>query len=231
MTASDRDRKAAQRGIARVDSRDPAAFANGAMAETQRILRLMHQIEQIAGIGSWEWHPDDDELVVSDNLLRLVGLAPGSIQPTLTGALQRTHPDDRDRLSGLLERARLADSPASIDLRVLRPDGAIVHLRVSAPVLDREPSGRRRVVGFVADLATRRSPRGSVPAEPAAILTARERQVLQLAADGRSTRDVAEQLFLSPGTVKTHFHHIYAKLGVPDRAAAVAHAMRSGLIN
>jgi ATP/maltotriose-dependent transcriptional regulator MalT len=61
-------------------------------------------------------------------------------------------------------------------------------------------------------------------------LTAREREVLQLAAEGRSTREIAQDLFVSPGTVKTHFHHIYEKLGVGCRASAVAKCLRSGLI-
>lgn len=63
-----------------------------------------------------------------------------------------------------------------------------------------------------------------------AALTPREREVLQLAADGRSTREIADVLVLSPCTVKTHFQHIYEKLEVPDRTAAVAHCMRRGLI-
>jgi PAS domain S-box-containing protein len=62
-------------------------------------------------------------------------------------------------------------------------------------------------------------------------LTPREREVLQLAADGRSTRDIAGLLVVSPGTVKTHLQHIYAKLDARDRASAVATAMRLGLIS
>ena len=42
--------------------------------------------------------------------------------------------------------------------------------------------------------------------------------------------EIAAMLVLSPGTVKTHFRHIYEKLGVRDRAAAVADALRSGVI-
>ena len=62
-------------------------------------------------------------------------------------------------------------------------------------------------------------------------LTARERQVLQLAADGGgSTSEIAKQLVVSAGTVKTHFEHAYQKLGVSDRAAAVAEGIRRGLI-
>jgi PAS domain S-box-containing protein len=66
--------------------------------------------------------------------------------------------------------------------------------------------------------------------QPVPRLTPREGEVLQLAADGRSTREIAAQLVVSPGTVKTHLHHIYAKLKARDRASAVATAMRLGLI-
>jgi two-component system nitrate/nitrite response regulator NarL len=44
-------------------------------------------------------------------------------------------------------------------------------------------------------------------------------------------QQIAERLVLSPGTVKTHFQNVYAKWGVPDRAAAVAEALRQGLID
>jgi DNA-binding CsgD family transcriptional regulator len=60
-------------------------------------------------------------------------------------------------------------------------------------------------------------------------LTRRERQVLELAADGLNGPSIAKELVLSTATVRTHFAHIYRKLGVPDRAAAVAKAMRLGL--
>jgi PAS domain S-box-containing protein len=61
-------------------------------------------------------------------------------------------------------------------------------------------------------------------------LTAREVAVLQLAARGNSAAQIAELLTISRSTVKTHFEHVYAKLDVPDRVAAVAKAVRSGLV-
>jgi DNA-binding NarL/FixJ family response regulator len=61
-------------------------------------------------------------------------------------------------------------------------------------------------------------------------LTPREIQVLTLAADGLSGPRLAKELVLSPATVRTHFENIYAKLDVRNRAAAVAMAMRLGLI-
>jgi PAS domain S-box-containing protein len=61
-------------------------------------------------------------------------------------------------------------------------------------------------------------------------LTRREREVLQHAADGRHIRDSASELEVSPATIKGHFRNIYEKLGVSDRAAAVAEGMRLGLV-
>ncbi len=55
-------------------------------------------------------------------------------------------------------------------------------------------------------------------------LSAREREVLALVAKGTSNREIARELFISEATVKTHLTHLYAKLGVKDRAAAVATA-------
>jgi two-component system nitrate/nitrite response regulator NarL len=63
------------------------------------------------------------------------------------------------------------------------------------------------------------------------LLTPRQHEVLQLAADGLSRTSIAEQLVLSPSTVKTHFSDIYHRLGAGDRAAAVAEGMRRGLID
>ena len=61
-------------------------------------------------------------------------------------------------------------------------------------------------------------------------LSDRERQVLELIAEGLSAPEIGRRLYLSPATVKSHLQSLYDKLGVSDRAAAVAEAMRSGLL-
>jgi two-component system nitrate/nitrite response regulator NarL len=61
-------------------------------------------------------------------------------------------------------------------------------------------------------------------------VSARELEVLRLAAEGMTVNAIAGQLFVSAATVKTHLQHVYEKLGVSDRAAAVAQAMRLGLL-
>jgi DNA-binding NarL/FixJ family response regulator len=61
-------------------------------------------------------------------------------------------------------------------------------------------------------------------------LTEREIAVLTLAAHGETNKNIGKQLHISEATVKTHLKHIYAKLGVSDRAAAVALALDRELI-
>ncbi|GGH36116.1 response regulator [Microbacterium album] len=61
-------------------------------------------------------------------------------------------------------------------------------------------------------------------------LTQREREVLELVAQGSTNREAAQRLFVSEATVKTHLLHIYAKLEVNDRAAAVAAGFSRGYL-
>jgi two-component system nitrate/nitrite response regulator NarL len=62
-------------------------------------------------------------------------------------------------------------------------------------------------------------------------LSDREREILKLVAGGYSAREIGERIHLSPTTVKTHLQRLYQKLGVSERAAAVAEAMRRGLLD
>ena len=77
-------------------------------------------------------------------------------------------------------------------------------------------------------VATRLMSRVRAPA--ADPLSQRELEVLQLVAAGNTNREAAARLFISETTVKSHLLNIYAKLGVSDRAAAVAEAFHRGLL-
>jgi DNA-binding NarL/FixJ family response regulator len=63
------------------------------------------------------------------------------------------------------------------------------------------------------------------------VITKREEEVLQLIADGCSTPEVAEQLFISQKTVKNHLASIYQKLDARDRTQAVLQAVRMGIVH
>jgi PAS domain S-box-containing protein len=107
--------------------------------------------------------------------------------------------------------------------RVRRPGGGIQWLAVTLrPMLG---AGSRAIRVLLEAIPLVSAP---LPADQA--LSARECEVLQLAADGGTAATIAGALVLSPGTVRAHLRNIYGKLGTHDRAAAVAEGMRRGLI-
>ncbi|MGI5165271.1 response regulator [Spirillospora sp. CA-253888] len=117
-----------------------------------------------------------------------------------------------------------ADIVAAVDA------GATGYLLKDAPSADLHAAIRAAAAGdstlapsVASRLLDRMRPR-------AATLTPRELEVLQLVAEGMSNRQISKRLFLSETTIKTHLVHIYAKLGVDSRTAAVAAATRRGLI-
>ncbi|HEY0447664.1 response regulator transcription factor [Actinophytocola sp.] len=83
-----------------------------------------------------------------------------------------------------------------------------------------DPAIQRRLVETV--------PAAAPPALPDG-LTPRETDVLRLIAAGRSNVEIAERLFITQATVKTHINNLFAKTGVRDRAQAVTYAFRHGL--
>lgn len=105
-----------------------------------------------------------------------------------------------------------------------RSDGQRVCAAVRAVAAGETVIDERLQSGLAAEIRLREH--GDRP-----VLTDREREVLTLAAEGGSVAQVAGRLHLSDATIKTHLHHAYAKLDVSDRAAAVARAMRYGLID
>jgi len=87
------------------------------------------------------------------------------------------------------------------------------------------PSVTRQLIGEFA----RRPESDRPPPATLEVLTDREREVLALVARGWSNAEIAERLYLSPNTVKVHVGNVFAKLGVPNRAAATEFALRHGL--
>jgi DNA-binding NarL/FixJ family response regulator len=96
------------------------------------------------------------------------------------------------------------------------------------------PRVTRRLLEEYADKLPDLSPNGGAPsadAHPAiAQLTDREREVLLAVADGLSNAEIAERLYVSEATVKSHVGRLLAKLGLRDRVQAVVFAFQSGLV-
>jgi DNA-binding NarL/FixJ family response regulator len=89
------------------------------------------------------------------------------------------------------------------------------------------PSTTRRLIDRFAPML----PSGAVDIEPDLTgLTSREREVLALIAQGLSNTEIAERLFVSEATVKTHVGRVLSKLGLRDRVQAVVFAYETGLV-
>jgi two-component system, NarL family, nitrate/nitrite response regulator NarL len=140
---------------------------------------------------------------------------------------------------------RGSDLPTRVLLLSAHDESAIVYqaLQQGAAGFLLKDSTRTEIVKAVLDCASGRDVvapslvgglageirQRAAPAAP--VLSAREREVLGLIARGRTIPAIAGELYVAPSTVKTHVQRLYEKLGVSDRAAAVAEAMRQGLLS
>jgi PAS domain S-box-containing protein len=149
----------------------------------------------------------------------IVGRELGDLTPPESHALL-------DRLWEQFERRGVQEGP----YEVLRPDGSRVLVEYRAR---RDFGPGEHLIAFreLVGVAHLQLPDGRVVGEERPELSPRQREVLQLAAEGLSTQEIADVLVLSPGTIKTHFQHIYEKLEARDRASAVAAALRHELID
>jgi DNA-binding NarL/FixJ family response regulator len=93
------------------------------------------------------------------------------------------------------------------------------------------PSTTRRLLDHVAPLLRARTPEQNGHTAAVERLTAREREVFELIAQGRSNPEIAADLYLSEATVKTHVGHILAKLEARDRVQVVVIAYETGVVS
>jgi len=147
---------------------------------------------------------------------------PGAMQGAEATRRIRSH-DDAPRVLVLTNYDTDADILGAIEA------GASGYLLKDAPPGELVAAVRAAATGESA-LAPAVSSRLRASREAADSLTAREAEVLTLVAEGRSNRDIGRTLFLSEATVKSHLVHIFAKLGVGSRTAAVARARELGAI-
>jgi DNA-binding NarL/FixJ family response regulator len=94
-----------------------------------------------------------------------------------------------------------------------------------------EQTGRPEAVETVKDFGASPSPSSSLSTTTTAYLTARERDVLRLLAEGLSNKEIAERLVLSVVTVNSYLRTIYSKLGVSSRTAAVRYVLDHHLLS
>ena len=125
---------------------DAAAEREEKLAEAQDVARL----------GSWEWHLDSGEVTWSAQLYRLFGVDHGRFRPSYEAFVSRVHLDDRAALVAAVNETARAGAPLGIDFRVVLDDGAVRWLHGRATVT-RWADGRPAVVsGTAQDVTDRR---------------------------------------------------------------------------
>ncbi|MGH2869022.1 MAG: response regulator [Solirubrobacteraceae bacterium] len=196
------------------------------------ILGLLDGVEVVAAAGDGEQalalvdqhHPD---VVLMDlRMPRVDGTEATSrlhtTHPELPVVVLTTYADDESIFSALRAGARgyLTKNASAAEIA-----HALRTVHAGHALLD--PAVQARLLENMSTPADAAPPPGSRPLPDE--LTPREAEVLTLIAAGHSNAQIAEQLYLSPATVKSHINHIFTKTRVRDRAQAVTYAYQHGL--
>jgi PAS domain S-box-containing protein len=84
----------------------------------------LEDAQRVAHLGSWEWDIQKNELMWSNELLRIFGVEKGAFEATYDGFISAVHPDDREWVNEVVRRSFEALQPFAFEHRVLRPDGS-----------------------------------------------------------------------------------------------------------
>jgi PAS domain S-box-containing protein len=143
--------------------------------ELERTVGMLDRAENIADVGGWQYDPEADELMWTEQVARIHGLDPAAEPPGVDDALGFYHPEDRPVITEAFERALEEGEPYDLELRIIRPDGDIRWVRTigESEVVD----GRRMLRGAIQDIHARKKRERE-----------RERTVEQL----EQTRDIAD---------------------------------------
>jgi len=91
----------------------------------QESQQLLEAVSSIANIGHWRLNLADHDLFWSDEVYRIHGYEPGEIRPTLENGINFYHPDDRERITDIIERSLATGEDFSFQARIIRADGEI----------------------------------------------------------------------------------------------------------
>lgn len=206
----------------------------------RRSIRLIiaddHPVVREGIVGMLTGHPDFTIIAQADDGEEVVALAQRHAYDVILMDLQMPHLDG----FGAIERIMRQQPQARIivltsydkeqDIRRALKLGAVGYLLKDSPretiysAILRAMEDKRTLSPEVAERLVESL------TQPQDMLTEREITVLTLASKGNTNKGIGKQLHISEATVKTHLKHIYVKLDVPDRASAVAVALKRGLI-
>ncbi len=200
----------------------------------------------------------EDHTLVSQGLVAMLSMGGGlellGVVPTGEQALDRVQSEDVDvvlmdvnlgaSMNGIEATRKIKEAKPGTKVLVLTmftdPGTVAEAVKAGADGYLSKGSSREAVVGAIDDVVHGRSvldPKvtsgifGRIGGKDTQALSDREMTVLQELSHGKSTREIAEAIFVSEETVKTYLKQIFRKLGVRDRTEAVAEAFRRGLVH
>ena len=200
----------------------------------------------------------EDHTLVSQGLVAMLAMSGGlelvGVATTGDEAIQKVQDEDVDivlmdvnlgtGMNGIEATRQIKENSPKTKVLVLTmftdPGTVAEAVKAGADGYLSKGASRQTVVGAIEDIVEGRSVLdplvtegifGRISNKDQSALTERELTVLQELAHGRSTKEIAELMFISDETVKTYLKQIYRKLEVRDRAEAVAEAFRRGLVH
>jgi DNA-binding NarL/FixJ family response regulator len=200
----------------------------------------------------------EDHTLVSQGLVAMLAMSGGlelvGVATTGDEAVEKVSKEEVDivlmdvnlgqSMNGIEATRRIKESAPETKVLVLTmftdPGTVAEAVKAGADGYLSKGASRQAVVGAIEDIVDGRSVLdplvtegifGRISNKDQSALTERELTVLQQLAHGRSTKEIAELMFIAEETVKTYLKQIYRKLEVRDRAEAVAEAFRRGLVH
>jgi PAS domain S-box-containing protein len=204
---------------AAVDISDVKRFEQQALDE-QRRLRLALSASRL---GVFELDLVTGRVVWSPECYRIFGT--DTFAGTLDDVLARIHPADRDRVEAVMPAAAEGDEPLPVEFRIIKPDGEVRWVFNLTETYRNAAGQAAKQIGVVGDVTDRKRAELGLRA-----LTAREREVLRLIAEGKSTKDIATTLTISPKTAETHRTNLMRKLDLHSVSGLVRYAVRCRLV-
>ena len=117
----------------------------------ERKVALFAEAEQVSNMGWWSWDSSTGEVFWSDNAYRLHHLVPGSVTPSLQALFASVHPEDLERVMGVLEAGKRTQTTPSMEYRLVGPDGSIRHVSAQGTSIFDEHGEMRYRVGTIID--------------------------------------------------------------------------------
>jgi PAS domain S-box-containing protein len=142
---------------------------------------LLAGAQKLAGVGCWEWDPEQGRMTWSEELYRIHGVDPSAWQPGFESYLDRVHNEDRAGVGAILAQALADGAPFSFEERIVRPDGEVRHLRTRGEALRDERGRPAKIFGVCLDITEQKMSFGMLRAVSRRLVEAEEAERRRIA--------------------------------------------------